>query len=171
MCGSEGVAGLGRTQRPIYWLQQIARSFRSASWRSGRIALLSCRHYLISLRGLMSAPLNILGQHMVRPIIDDQLWKTIEPLVPPKGRHAWYPGKRSVDERAALTGILFVLMSGIPWEMLPVEMGCGSGTSCRQQFRLWQRTGAWEKLREILAEHPQFVGRIDWSRVTSNWSG
>ncbi|WP_126879771.1 transposase [Paraburkholderia kururiensis] len=119
----------------------------------------------------MSTPLNILGQHMVRPIIDDQLWKTIEPLVPPKGRHAWYPGKRSVDERAALTGILFVLMSGIPWEMLPVEMGCGSGTSCRQQFRLWQRTGAWEKLREILAGHPQFVGRIDWSRVTSNWSG
>jgi hypothetical protein len=29
-----------------------------------------------------------------------------------------------------LTGILFVLKTGIPWEMLPGEMGCGSGMTC-----------------------------------------
>ncbi|WP_199545279.1 transposase [Paraburkholderia kururiensis] len=104
---------------------------------------------------------------MVRPIIDDELWKIVEPLLAQKARRAWYPGRPFVDERAALTGILFVLMSGIPWEMLPREMGCGSGTNCRRQLELWQRTGAWEKLRETLAGQPQFVGRIDWSRIIS----
>jgi hypothetical protein len=29
-----------------------------------------------------------------------------------------------------LTGIFFVLQSGVPWEMLPREMGYGSGMSC-----------------------------------------
>ena len=32
------------------------------------------------------------------------------------------------DDRAVLAGIIFVLRSGIPWEMLPTELGC-SGTS------------------------------------------
>ena len=38
-------------------------------------------------------------------------------------------GKR-IDDRKALTGIIFVLKIGIPWEMLPQEMGCGSGMTC-----------------------------------------
>ncbi len=32
--------------------------------------------------------------------------------------------------RAVLTGIVFVLKSGIPWELLPKEMSCGSGGTC-----------------------------------------
>jgi transposase len=31
-----------------------------------------------------------------------------------------------VPDRAALTGIIVVLKSGRPWEMLPQEMGCGT---------------------------------------------
>ncbi len=60
-----------------------------------------------------------------QPLVTDRLWMFIEPLLPveapkPKG------GRPRVPDRAALTGILFVLKSGIPWEMLPLEMGCGS---------------------------------------------
>ena len=45
-----------------------------------------------------------------------------------------------------LTGIIFVLKSGIPWEMLPQEMGCGSGMTCWRRLRYWHRRGVWKKL-------------------------
>lgn len=62
---------------------------------------------------------------MGKQLVSDELWGAIEPLLPeeppkPKG------GRPGVPDRAALAGIIFVLKSGIPWEMLPIEMGCGS---------------------------------------------
>jgi transposase len=41
---------------------------------------------------------------------------------------------------------VFVLKSGIPWEMLPKEMGCGSGMTCWRRLREWQEAGVWERL-------------------------
>jgi len=68
---------------------------------------------------------------MAKLILDDELWALIEPLLPPpKARRTRYPGRKPLDDRAVLTGILFVLQSGIPWEILPKEMGCDSGMSC-----------------------------------------
>ena len=65
---------------------------------------------------------------MARPILDDELWKLVEPLLPPpKKRRRRNPGRKPKDNRSVLTGILFVLKTGIPWEYLPKEMGCGSG--------------------------------------------
>ena len=66
---------------------------------------------------------------MAQPLLPDDLWAIVEPLLPaeppkPKG------GQPRVSDRAALTVILFVLKSGIPWELLPAEMGCGSGVTC-----------------------------------------
>ena len=49
-------------------------------------------------------------------------------------------------DRAALTGILFVLRTGIQWEMLPLEMGCGSGITCWRRLRDWQEAGVWDAL-------------------------
>jgi transposase len=68
---------------------------------------------------------------MGKPFIDDELWALIELLLPPaKPRRFKYPGRKPVPDRAALTGILFVLKTGIRWQDLPAEMGCGSGVSC-----------------------------------------
>jgi transposase len=67
---------------------------------------------------------------MAELLVPDELWEAVAPLLP---RHKARPGKRGrppVDDRACLTGIVFVLRSGIPWEMLPQEMGCGSGVTC-----------------------------------------
>ncbi len=73
---------------------------------------------------------------MAKPILDDELWSLIQPLLPPpKPRRTRYPGRKPLDDRA---GILFVLQSDIPWEMLPQEMGCGSGMSC---WRMHQAMG------------------------------
>ena len=60
---------------------------------------------------------------------------------------------------------MFVLKSGIPWEMLPKEMGCGSGMSCWRRLRDWQEAGVWQKLHELLLTKLRQRDRIDWSRA------
>lgn len=64
-----------------------------------------------------------------------------------------------------LTGILFVLQSGIPREMLPQEMGCGSGMSCWRRLHTWQKAGVWDRLHEVLLAKLRAADRIDWSRA------
>jgi transposase len=71
-----------------------------------------------------------------------------------------------VSDRAALTGIIFVLKSGIPWEMLPQEMGCGSGVTCWRRLRDWQEAGVWDRLHRELLDRLGEAGRIDWSRAS-----
>ena len=68
------------------------------------------------------------------------------PKVPPKPQG----GRPRVTDRAALAGIVFVLKTGIPWRMLPTELGCGSGWICWRRLRDWQAAGVWEKLRAQL---------------------
>lgn len=103
---------------------------------------------------------------MAKVILDDELWSLIEPWLPPlKRRRFRYPGRKPVPHRAALTGILFVLRTGIPWEYLPQEMGCGSGMTCWRRLEAWQRRGVWDKLHRLLLERLQEADKIDWSRA------
>ena len=56
----------------------------------------------------------------VEDLVPDELWKEVEPLLPPpKPRRYRNPGRKPMDRRRALTGILYLRRSGIPWEMLP----------------------------------------------------
>src|SRR2546427_3207638 len=83
---------------------------------------------------------------MARPLVSDELWSLIEPLIPKVKRRYRYPGRRRLDDRKVLTGILFVLQTGIAWEYLPQEMGCGSGMTCWRRLREWQGAGPWAGL-------------------------
>jgi transposase len=67
--------------------------------------------------------------------------------------------------QAALTGIVFVLRSGLPWEMLPAEMGGGSDMSCWRRLRDWHAAGVWTALHRVLLERLQAAGPIDWRRA------
>ncbi len=101
---------------------------------------------------------------MARELLPDELWAVIEPLFPaerpkPKG------GRPPVPNRAALTGIVFVLRSGLPWEMLPTELGCGSGMTCWRRLRDWQAAGVWDALHRALLDRLGAAERIDWSRA------
>jgi transposase len=101
---------------------------------------------------------------MSKELVSDELWEIIEPLLPedppkPNG------GRPRIDDRAALTGIVFVLKSGIPWEMLPQEMGCGSGSTCWRRLRDWQEAGVWEELHRVLLDRLGEADRIDWERA------
>lgn len=101
---------------------------------------------------------------MAKPLLSEALWERIERLLPPdppkpKG------GRPRVSDRQALTGILFVLRTGCPWEYLPKEMGCGSGMTCWRRLRDWQLAGVWEKLWRALLDELGLVDEIDWSNV------
>jgi transposase len=67
--------------------------------------------------------------------------------------------------RNALVGILFVLKTGIRWENLPREMGCGIALTCWRRLRDWQAAGVWEFLHQNLLGDLQAAERIDWSRA------
>jgi transposase len=105
------------------------------------------------------------GAQMPRPLVSDELWELVEPLLPRRQRRFRYPGRKRIDDRKVLTGILLVLRTGIPWEYLPQEMGCGSGVTCWRRLREWQQAGVWQRLRELLLARLHEAELIDWSRA------
>jgi transposase len=103
---------------------------------------------------------------MAKPLLPDELWERIAPLLPaPKPRRFRFPGRKPLDNRKCLTGILFVLKTGIPWEDLPVEMGCGCGMTCWRRLRDWTAAGVWSKLQERLLAELHGAELIDWGRA------
>lgn len=108
---------------------------------------------------------------MAKPLLPDALWERIQPLLPPpKPRRFRFPGRKPLDDRKALLGILVVLKTGIPWEDLPQELGCGSGMTCWRRLQAWQHAGVWERLVELLLAELQGADRIDWSRAAIDGS-
>ena len=101
---------------------------------------------------------------MARPLLAEELWERIEPLLPPD-RAKPKGGRPRVSDRQALTGILFVLRTGCPWEYLPQELGCGSGMTCWRRLRDWQHESIWDLLHFALLHWLARDGDIDWSRA------
>lgn len=101
---------------------------------------------------------------MAKPLVSDALWQRIEPLLPaPKSRRFRFPGRKPLDYRNVLTGIVFVLKTGIDWEDLPAELGWGCGKTCKSYLHAWQEAGIWDKLHGILLQELQDADKIDWS--------
>src|ERR687895_584998 len=102
---------------------------------------------------------------MSQPCVPDDLWEAIEPLLP-KHRPSPKGGRPRIPDRAALGGIIFVLRTGMPWRLLPKELGCGSGVTCWRRLRDWQAAGVWERLHERLLNWLGDEAAIDWSRAS-----
>ena len=88
---------------------------------------------------------------MHETLVSDELWKIIEPLLPPdppreKG------GRPRIPNRNVFAGILYVLKSGVPWRMLPKEIRGGSGTTC------WRRLTRLAESWRVVADTPHPAG-------------
>jgi transposase len=101
---------------------------------------------------------------MAASLVPDALWAVVAPLLPPEPPKP-KGGRPRVPDRACLTGILFVLKSGIPWELLPQEMGCGAGMTCWRRLKEWQEAGVWDRLHCELLNRLGAADQIDWSRA------
>src|SRR5450759_4642212 len=101
---------------------------------------------------------------MAAALLPDPLWDLVEPFLPTPARPP-RGGRPRLPDRACLTGILFVLRSGIPWEMLPQELGCGSGMTCWRRLRDWQEAGIWQLTHFSLLDWLARYGEIDWSQA------
>jgi transposase len=99
---------------------------------------------------------------MAFTLVPDKLWNQIEPLLPreqpkPNG------GRPRVDDRACLTGIVYVLRTGMPWRFVPVELGCGSGVTCWRRLREWTELGIWPRIHRKLLSILGRRGKLDAS--------
>ena len=103
-------------------------------------------------------------------IVPDDLWARIAPLLPVVPRRAIHPGRRRLDDRKVLCGILFVLDTGIPWEFLPQELGSGSGMTCWRRLRDGHEAGVWQRPHEALLAELNAAGALDWSRAVTGSS-
>lgn len=96
-------------------------------------------------------------------LLTDELWSTVEPLLPkhkpsPKGGHP------RCNDRQCLEGILYVLRGGIAWRLLPQEFGVSSST-CWRRYDQWTKANVWDKVhRKLLSELGQ-RGALDIDRV------
>ena len=108
---------------------------------------------------------------MAKPLVTDEFWAIIRPLLPlppPRRRSRERRGGRPrADDRAVLAGIVFVLRTGIPWAALPRELGCGSGMTCWRRLRDWHRAGVWHALHRGVLDRLNAAGKIDWSRAVA----
>lgn len=106
---------------------------------------------------------------MAKPLVSDALWERIEPLIPkPPPRRFRFPGRKPLDARSVLTGIVFVLKTGIDWDDLPAELGWGCGKTCKAYLKAWHQAGVWEGLHPILLQELQDDDQIDWSRAAAD---
>jgi transposase len=103
-------------------------------------------------------------------IVPDGLWERIEPLLPQVERRHRYPGRRRLPDRNALSGILFVLYTGIAWEFLPQQLGFGSGMTCWRRLAAWHEADVWQRLHELLLAELHAADKLDWSKAVIDGS-
>jgi transposase len=94
-------------------------------------------------------------------LVDDEPWKRVKPLLPIRSPRR--TGRPRVSDRAAFTAIVFVLVTGLPWRLVPRQMGC-SGVTAWRRLGEWQRAGVLERLHRECLRRLSASGRIDWSR-------
>jgi transposase len=94
--------------------------------------------------------------------LPDELWKEIEPLLPPDELPGSQGGRPRIRNKTVMRGIFFVLSTGIRWEDVPQEIGC-SGMTCWRRLRDWQACSIWDQLHRLLLAALRKAGKLDLS--------
>ena len=77
--------------------------------------------------------------------LTDAEWEHIEPLIPPAKRGG---GKRTVDMREVVNGVMYVLSTGCQWRYIPKDLPPRS--TVNGYFCLWGWDGTLEKMHHAL---------------------
>jgi transposase len=77
--------------------------------------------------------------------LTDDEWGHVEPLIPPAKRGG---GKRSVDIRAVVNGVMYVLSTGCQWRYLPKDLPPRS--TVNHYFGLWDYDGTLDRIHHAL---------------------
>ena len=90
----------------------------------------------------------------------DELWDaTIHPLIlrhdPPKRL-----GRKRIDQRRALNGMIHQGRSGCQWNRLPKEFPDDS--SVHRTFQRWVKLGVFDRIWAVLLEACEDLGGCDW---------
>ncbi|MBW4468183.1 MAG: IS5 family transposase [Pegethrix bostrychoides GSE-TBD4-15B] len=93
-----------------------------------------------------------------RTDLTDEQWELLSPLIPPAK-----PGgrPRTVDMRAVVNAIFYLLVTGCAWELLPHDFP--KPKTVYHYFRQWRIEGDWERIHDKLR---QWV-RVSDGRMTS----
>ena len=87
--------------------------------------------------------------------LTDNQWNLVKELIPP-AKSGGRP--RSLDRRLVLNAILYVVVGGIQWRLLPREYP--NWKSVYPYFRQWRDSGDWQRLHDTLrAQVRQQAGR------------
>jgi len=93
--------------------------------------------------------------------LTDEEWSLIGPLIPPARRGG---NKRSVDERAVVNGVMYILSTGCQWAALPKDLPARS--TVNDYFRLWAWDGTLDRIHhELYVRCREQTGRAASPRV------
>ncbi len=77
--------------------------------------------------------------------VTDEEWAEIAPLIPPAKRGG---GKRRVDMRAVVNGIMYILSTGCQWRYIPKDLPPRS--TVHDYITLWEWDGTLDKIHHTL---------------------
>ncbi len=105
---------------------------------------------------------------MPQPLVTDQLWARIEPLLKrSRTRRGSRAGRKPLGDREALTGILYILKTGAKWQELPAEFHCGAGMTCWRRLHEWRARGLWPEIENALRQYLKHPESFDWKRANA----
>ncbi len=91
--------------------------------------------------------------------VSDHLWEQLRPALlemdAPK-----ITGRKRVDPRQMLNGIIFRMRSGCQWNHLPKELGDDS--TIHRTFQRWVELGVLQRIWAVLVEGCEELGGVNW---------
>ena len=91
--------------------------------------------------------------------VPDELWAKVVFILaqhdPPKST-----GRRRIDQRRALDGIIYRLRSGVQWNQLPKEFGDDS--SVHRTFQRWVKLRVFDRIWAALVADCDELGGVNW---------
>jgi transposase len=106
---------------------------------------------------------------MARPRtqLTDERWAKIEPLLP-KFKRSRKGGRKPVENRRTLEGILWVLRSGARWQDLPDEFP--SPSTCWRRLHDWEEQDVWLDIWRAFLSELDEKGQLDWAETFADGS-